>query len=372
MRHQIILIGKDITSAYLGIKELRPDHIHLLFTDETKTVADPMFSLLPAGLECTSYLVKAYEADTVMNVCREIHRHFSGQFYYNLSKGTKLMAFAAFTVAKEYDAIAFYLSQKGDLILFNCFEKHKIKSLLTNEEILRLHGNILLDYFDAAQLPEEDISASEQIKQFIEQYPREHERIQTFYNSNAKRKLELLPKTHLFNNGLRFTQDDGTLVIALKDDMLLHLNTPNAGMLYFDGRWWEALLAGQVRIWGKRQKCMPEIWQSVIFHINENTTHIKNEIDILINNRQKLIFIECKSGKVNQNDVYKVDSIREIYGGDISKAILASYYPIKNDLMDKCDSLQIATFSPAYFAERLHFLQTLPDWLDNLSHELQI
>ncbi len=372
MNHQVILIGKDITSAYLGIKEYKPDHIHLIFTNETKTVADPMFELLPHGLECTSYLVKAYDADSVINVCREIHRLYEGSFHYNLSKGTKLMAFAAFTVALENKAHAFYLTQKGELIVLNDFKNIKLKSILTNEEILRLHGNILLNYADSNNLPEEDITASEQIKQFIEQYAKEHERIQTFYNSNCKRRLELLPKSHVFPNGLRFLQEGGTLLITLEDEILLHLTTVNGSMLYFDGRWWETLVAAQVKLWSQRQRCVPEVWLNVIFYVNESTTHVKNEIDILINNGQKLLFIECKSGRVNQNDVYKVDSIREIYGGDISKAILASYYPIKNDLLEKCDSLQIHCYAPSYFAERLHFLEGLPDWLDDLVRELQI
>ncbi|MCC8153851.1 MAG: DUF1887 family CARF protein [Tannerellaceae bacterium] len=372
MNHQVILIGKDITSAYSGIKEFKPDHIHLLFTDETKTVADPMFALLPPHLECTSYLVQAYDAESVMNACREIHRNYKGTFHYNLSKGTKLMAFSAFKVAQEYKAHTFYLTQKGELIFFEDFKKCRLRKRLTNEEILRLHGNILLNYFDSASLPEEDITAARQIKEFIEKYPREHERMQTFYNSTCKRRLELLPKSHLFPNELRFVQEGGTLLVTLEDEVLLHLMTVNGAMLYFDGRWWETLIADQVEKWSHQQNCVPEVWQNVIFYINEANTHIKNEIDILINNGQKLIFIECKSGRINQNDVYKVDSIREIYGGDISKAILASYYPVKKDLLEKCDSLQIHCYAPTYFAERLHFLDNFSEWMDDLVRELQI
>ena len=32
MKHQIILLGKDITSVYHGIKEFAPDHVHLLLS----------------------------------------------------------------------------------------------------------------------------------------------------------------------------------------------------------------------------------------------------------------------------------------------------------------------------------------------------
>ena len=41
MKHQIILLGKDITSVYHGIKEFGADHIHLLYTDATDHIETP-------------------------------------------------------------------------------------------------------------------------------------------------------------------------------------------------------------------------------------------------------------------------------------------------------------------------------------------
>ncbi|MCD8193394.1 MAG: DUF1887 family CARF protein [Tannerellaceae bacterium] len=372
MKHQVILLGKDITSSYQGIKEWKPDHVHLLFTNETKAVAEPLFPLLPDTMKCTCYLVKPYEAQSVIDVCREIQEGNSGEFHYNLSEGTKVMAFAAYAVVQQYNAIAFYVTQKNTLMYLNDFSERRLRGVLTNKEILQLHGNILLSYANLDDLPGDDIEASARIKQFIEQYPREHSRLQSFYNNHCQRRLELLPRSNSFSNGLEYVQEAGTLLVTLKDEVILQLLLSSGCLLYFDGRWWETLVANQVQQWRMQQSCIPEVWQSVLFHVNEHNTHIKNEIDILINNGQKLIFIECKSGTVTQNDVYKVDSIREIYGGDISKAILASYYPVKEDLLDKADSLQITCFAPGYFAERIHFIETLPEWLDHLVRELQL
>lgn len=377
MKHQVILLSKDITSSFIGIKEWNPDHIHLLFTNETKAVAEPLFPLLPDTVQCTCYLVKPYEAQTVIDVCREIQESNSGEFHYNLSEGTKVMAFAAFSVVRQYNAAAFYVTQKNILMYLNDFSERRLKSHLTNKEILQLHGNILLGYVDIDELTNDDIEASGRIKQFIEQYPREHSRLQSFYNNHCQRRLELLPRSNTFPNGLEYSQEAGTLIVTLKDEVILHLLLPSGYLLYFDGRWWETLVANQVQRWRLQQACVPEVWQSILFHVNEHNTHIKNEIDILINNGEKLVFIECKSGTVTQNDIYKndiykVDSIREIYGGDISKAILASYYPVKEDLLDKADSLQITCFAPGYFAERINFIETLPDWLDQLVRELQL
>ena len=71
MKHQIILLGKDITSVYHGIKEFGPDHVHLLCTNETKEVAAPLFPLLPDGIRRTLYRTEPYDGEHVRNVCRK-------------------------------------------------------------------------------------------------------------------------------------------------------------------------------------------------------------------------------------------------------------------------------------------------------------
>ena len=79
----------------------------------------------------------------------------------------------------------------------------------------------------------------------------------------------------------------------MKEYVLLRLHQNNATQLYFEGRWWETLVANQVRNWSTQRENLPEVWRSVIFQTNEKDTHPKNEVDVLLNNQQKLIFIEC-------------------------------------------------------------------------------
>lgn len=372
MKHQIILLGKEITSVYHGIKEFGPDHIHLLYTEETKGIADRIFPLLPDNILRTQYLTKPFDGNNVQSVCRNIHREHPGEYTYNLSEGTKLMAFAAFTIAGEFGAQAFYLTQLGDVIWLENFRKEVMRSQLDNKEILSLSGNTLVDYQDAKQLKEKDTYASSLIKQFIEQYPREHAMIQKFFNIFCNHDLARLPASRVFRNGIRYKQRNGTFLIAGNSHVLLRLVTENAGMLYFKGRWWETLVANKVKLWSLQQNNSPEVWQSVLFQTEGNNPRTKNEIDVLLNDKQKLIFIECKSGLVTQNHIYKIDAVRETYGGDISLAVLVSYYPIDEDLQEKCKNLQINLFAPSFFDDRCSHLDMLPEWLNKLSSSLQI
>lgn len=373
MKHQIILLGKDITSVYHGIKEFGPDCIHILYTDATEFVADTMYPLIPSRIRHYFYHVKPYDGNMVMDMCRSIHVEFEGEFTYHLSEGTKPMAIASFLVAKEMNARAFYLTQLGELVWLDTFEKVSMHSVLTNEEIIALSGNTLSAYHDIQHINEQDVYGSLQVKHFIEMYPQEHSRIMKFFGIFCQRQISRLPSSKQLAEELKFKIKDGGLLITQRQKVLLRLPHPNAIYLYFKGSWWETLVADQVRIWAEQKNNPPEAWQNVIFRTGDDaSSQAKNEVDVLVNNKQKLIFIECKSGQVTQNDVYKIDGVRETYGGDISRAVLASYYPVDDYLQEKCRDLQINLFAPGLFAERIDYFKQLPAWLDTVTKELQL
>lgn len=373
MKHQIILLGKDISSVYHGIKEFNPDCIHVLYTDATEHVADTMYPLLASHIKCYSYHTKPYDGNQIMKVCRHIHHQFKGEFTYHLSEGTKPMAIASFLIAQEMNVRAFYLTQLGELVWLDTFEKRPMKTILNNEEIIALSGNTLSTYHDIDELKLEDVYGSLHIKRFIEKYPPEHARIMKFFGIFCNRQISRLPASKLLANGLRFKIMDGGLLITMQNKVLLRLQQPSAVNLYFKGSWWETIIAHQVRIWAEEKVSQPEAWQNVVFKTGgEESIRAKNEVDVLVNNRQKLIFIECKSGAITQNDIYKIDGVRETYGGDISRAVLASYYPVDEILQEKCRDLQIFLFAPGSFEDRIEYYTHLPEWLNKITKELQL
>ncbi len=373
MKHQIILIGKEISSVYQGIKEFGPDYIHLLCTDETIEFPEQMFPLLPQSIQRRIYLVEPFDGESVIKTCRKIHDTFKGEFAYNLSEGTKIMAFSAFRVAQEKGALSFYLSQQGELIDLCTFKKKDLKSSLSNEEFIQLYGNEIETYLDCKNLKKENINMSIRIRNFIETYHHEHTEIQRFFSLFCKRKIDRLPAYHQFPDKLCFKQRNGRLVISRRNEILLKLGFQDGCLLYFEGRWWETLVAEQVYKWSLQQNDSPQVWQSVVFLLNDDPEKkTKNEVDVLLNNHQEMIFIECKSGRVTQNDIYKIDAVRETYGGDISHAVLASFHPVEPDIIEKCEDLQINIFAPASSAERKYHVDQLPEWLDNLNNEILI
>ena len=105
--------------------------------------------------------------------------------------------------------------------------------------------------------------------------------------------------------------------------------------------------------------------------IGEGSGRTKNELDVLANDSRRLLFIECKSGYISQDNIYKIDSVRDTYGGENSKSILVSYFPLDEDLATKCRDLHIYLYAPTTNPERVSHLKGLPAWLDDVVKEIE-
>lgn len=368
-KHQIITVGKDINTVYAGIKEFSPDYLHFLITQQTRAVYEPLLAMLPESISYECRFVKPYEAESVQAACRRIHTDFTGEFSYNLTEGTKVMAIAALEVAREMQARAFYLTQEGGRIDLLSFARQPLANDLDSKEIIRLSGNVLGTYGDVAFLSAKDIVTAFAIKKFAETFSEEFKAVQHYFTYRCKRHLTLLPASFSLSHDLRVRVGDGALRISRCGRPILAIDRPNAAFLFFGGRWWEIAVASQVKIWCERQEKKPDAWNSVIFSAGSKSDRVKNEVDILVNNHGRFLFIECKSGFITQEDIYKIDAVRETYGGDRARAALASYYPVSELLKEKCADLQIHVFAPDCFAGRLDFVHTLPQWLDAVTQK---
>ena len=86
----------------------------------------------------------------------------------------------------------------------------------------------------------------------------------------------------------------------------------------------------------------------------------------------KQIFLHIGAGEVLSADIFKIDGVRETYGGTVSKAILVSYLPLSKSIVEKCEDLGIYWFAPKDMASRVGHINQLPEWLDEVvaRHEL--
>jgi hypothetical protein len=105
----------------------------------------------------------------------------------------------------------------------------------------------------------------------------------------------------------------------------------------FRAAWWELVVASQIKKWPKLKEIL--IQCELPFKGDKSAT--KNEIDILLNVGRKMIFVECKSGMVKQEDINKMKIVKDTYGGFIAKSILVCRYMPQPGIVEKCRELDI-------------------------------
>lgn len=376
-RHQIILIGRRMDTALLGVKDFHPDVVHLLFTERTSEVYHPFLKMLPEGTTIVECPIGAYDALQVMRVCRAI-RTQAGEgdvFQYNLTEGTKVAATAAARIAMEFDDDMIYYSQEGECINLRTFGREPILSRISNEEFIQLYDNELNSYSLASDILPVDLATALDVKHFIEHNQKLYQKIQHQFRSRFGGRIEHLPPQFRVEREEKVivTTNGGALKINRSGTTLFEDDNKLSTRLFFTGRWWEVIVSSVVLKWDRERhfdSSDSQVWRSVEFRGSRNGK-TKNEIDILVNDRRRLLLIECKSGYIAQENVYKIDSTRETYGGGSSKGVLVSYYPLDEELARKCRDLHVYYFAPEKESERYEWIKGLPTFLDKVVSEIE-
>lgn len=370
MKVHVTLLGKEVLPIYYPIKMFNPDIVYIIGTEQNKELAERLQNIFikkqepelekvrPQVKDCHIFYVDAFNVQSTREACEKIHEKYRQQkdvsFMYNLTGGTKIMALAAFGVGQKENAEIIYTDSKNLKYLYSDASDKPLNCALISDEIFALHGQIFSkrELFDL-NVMKSTIEAALKVKDFRSDYfyiyselreclLKEKETSGSFpneYRSNGY--IFSCPPKKSRNLSLRkLTIGDGG------DNEYLNIQCQNPKELLLDGKWWEVLVAKSVFDLNPDYR----IWQNVKFKPIKNNSSIdeKNEVDILVNIGNTLLFIECKSGKFDQNNIYKLRAVKDTYGGEKSKAVLVSSHPIdpKSDLWEKAKELRVDIIAP--------------------------
>ncbi len=360
MKIHISLLGKEPLPCYYAIREYKADRIYLLGTSDNKEIAEAICRFLfKKGKKVSFESVIPYDPSDIIQACEKIHQAFpQAECLYNLTGGTKVMSFAAYAIAMKHKADAIYISQENKMVSMRTFETRPFDCSLGIEEIFELHGQQLSRQEEVTSDKEQAVECSLIIKNFIINHPKLYRKLQqkNFVNSSSLclKKIK-----------------GGGCIIESEGTPLFCIDHPNSSLLLFKGRWWEILVADAITRWKKKQNYTFSVYKNVVFKPRslkgqKITSEPKNEIDLLINIGNKLIFVECKSGTVTQEDIYKLNSVRHTYGGGMSRAVLISFYPLNDILKEKANENHIRIYARNHIAEQCDFLNRLSDFLESI------
>jgi hypothetical protein len=371
MKHQISLVGGQILPIYIGIKEFYPDKVHFIVSNESKENISILKHLFPSILMC-DYNCDAFNFYSIKGICEKIidKLNTNDEVIFNLTGGTKVMVLAAQAIIHEKGLKGFYINQDDTFLELPKYEKQHIKTELTIPEFFDLSGHHLFSAKLLKDYTPEDIKMAHAIDSFA-QNDRRYASITSYIRKKFNYYSYSFPLNgnEVLSNGIELIWNINNIKASLNGKSIFNLNSKNIIDLFFNAAWWELLVAEEVAKWNKLKEIL--IKCELPFKTDQQTT--KNEIDILLNTGKKLIFVECKSGNIRQEDINKMKVIKQTYGGVISKSILVSRYLPNPTIVEKCKELDIEVFyCYAFQNKQIYPLSKLISVLNNLESKVSI
>lgn len=337
---QIALVSKETLPVFYIINEFRPDEVYFVGTEETMGEMEQIERVAAMDTVCHRLLTIADDMACTMQQCEHIHEHHGpdATYCYNLTCGTKLMAFGALLCAQKHHARVVY----SDTLTYTDFatmQRLPIQHRLDTETIIALQGQKIKGY-EVYHYDAQRTKCALQVLDFVRRNIKAYSMLISRYNTYKQ-----LPNPFCSGN-LYYSRTGGRLAVEYDDVEVFGSDYHDAFKLLFEGRWWETLVADAVSHWADGRY---EVWTSVRFEPkDEASRHDKNEVDVLVNVGNVLLFVECKSGAFTQDNIYKLNSVSRTYGSYKSKSVIVSFRDnvIHPDLVEKAREQHITLFVP--------------------------
>lgn len=366
MKHQINFLGGQLLPIYIGIKEFMPDKIHFIASDESKEGIKILKDIFP-DIIFSEFICDPFDFYSIKKRIRSIIDKLDAQddVLINLTGGTKIMLLAAQSIISESNIKGFYVNQDYSFIEVPSYDKKQITSELSIQDFFGLSGHKIFSAKTLSDFTENDLRVSCLIESFAAS-----NKLYSKVTDFLRKKYRVLPEkgseTTAGNSVIKW--DASIVDIHSNNKSIACFKGNNARDLFFNATWWEIIVASEIGKWAKANE--------IILHcelpFKTDNKALKNEIDILINTGNKLIFVECKSGNIKQEDINKMKVIKQTYGGLISKSLLVSRYMPSQSIMEKCKELDIEVFYVYAFQRVINPLKDIHKILDKLEKKTSI
>jgi hypothetical protein len=365
MKHQISLVGGQLLPVYVGIKEFMPDKLHLIASsDSIMKVA--VLKSCSVNISIQEYICDPFDFFSIKSVCEKIIDSIdkSDEITFNLTGGTKIMVLAAQAILFEKQLQGFYINQDDSYLLLPSYIKTPIQNEITIKEFFDLSGHHIYSAKHLSDYTPGDFITASSIENFAN-FDKRYSIITKFFRNKFKNNLNHpFPRQgkEVINNVIEVSWSIDEINAIQSGVPFFYSKAPNAIDLFFNAAWWELIVAETISKWSKVKELLIKCELPFI----SDSQSMKNEIDVLINLGKKLIFVECKSGNILQEDINKMRIIKQTYGGVISKSILVSRFNPNTKILEKCKELDIEVFSCFNNNMRVNFLNALVPMLESL------
>lgn len=345
----IALVGGQTYPVYLGIAETSPDKVILVHSTSSlaeaqRIAAEFEGSGIPFSFEqCDPVNVKL-----VLEKTRELSEAMGDedQFIINLTSGTKVWSILFHEAFETKPHVQFiYVDQSCSIYDLSNGDSRQ-GDMLDTDLVFRLNDTRAVSYMEFNDLTDEDLDAIRTIRS-LHMFNWNDFTGLTVDNTPEKKKKFARPSDTYTHNGSSITWDRETNIITIelknKDrngmPKVETLSSEHIFDLVFNAGWFEAEVARHLSQWIHSH----EVRLSVEFPYKEGNP--KNEIDVIVNTGNRLLFVECKTIIHTLTDLDKFSKAVRNYGGTGCHALFVSYGSMSPRAEEKCRDNGIIPFS---------------------------
>ena len=351
-RIHIELVGKQSQPIYMMLKQISPDEVYFICSDQTQEIVETIISQFDAPPKYKTFDLEPHDLASIYEDIDSIATLIDDNdiLSLNLIGGTKFWSLAFYQKFCSRPNTHFFLIGQ-DNTLWNLKD-----STWTNVEaidldtIFSLQGQKISSYKNFLDYTPEDSQAVKTLESIQRKSPKEFQDLAAVLTPDKQTKLQQDQGSFTDKKGNEVTWEKPNLVTFCIKGEEFHIQSPHAVALTFNSNWFEYKVAELVDSWDKAKEV----------RLNNIFDGFKNEVDIIVTTDVKPIFIECKTSLHKHTDVDKFRTVVENFGGMASAAILISNTRIKKIALDKCHDSNIAYFCLAdepsnYLKESLHY-----------------
>lgn len=333
----ITLVGGYTTPVYQGIIYSNPDKVVFIYSHESRDAVILLKDEIAVPSEMR--LFHPVELDEIERKVKLCAKQFEqDEVCINISSGTKAWAYCFIReFADKPNASLLYVDQNA--LLWDLKENTSQKVHFDMEAQFRLRGNPLTRFKRFADYNDEDMKVLHKIEELRSFSPGDFNMLTDMFENNTNQTEQTLPN----GSYLQWDKRSRSFSMCLrKNDGRNNchiLSSPNVRQLLLNTGWFEYKIAKMLSEWDKSR----EIRLNCEFFAKTNAP--KNEVDIIIDVGNKVLFVECKTKLTKPTVIDKFRSVVTSYGGMSSKAIFITDEPMNNTAKEKCKGHNILTFS---------------------------
>ena len=333
----ICLVSGQLAPNLLSVLHFKPDEVVLVCTSDSRDLAERFKDLLISKYQFESVHISEtnpFHLSEIQESAVKLAEQFKARkMILNYTGGTKPMSVGFVNVFSKLGTDLLYTDSQQE-----CFWLSKNNEVLEIPFDFRFNLQTMFELKDVVIKSQADVRVLENMKSFtdfiFQEKQKEKESLIYEVFDNAVKVRINRKNLATWNPDLQFsgfeikTISDQKISVTWNEETFIQ-KKKNFWLEYFSGGWFEQWCYMVLNDSGDFDDVQCNI--KIRPNTNSHPKGLKNEIDVAAISNGRPLFVECKTGNIDQKSITNLKAVMDYYGPKYSQGILISLWPLRRN-----------------------------------------